>query len=363
LISPCVKLSDFGVLGLNNDVAVITDCQYGARTMYMVRYQDDIIIANKLNSLPITRCDNLSCVTHFNSSNCSSLYSGHLEQLAITCPNIQGLNLQNCGDCLESLQGLQAVASQCHNLQGLNLLDIHRTHNMLIVKIENHLLLWEILSSIMLIYLALEFCALKSEPANKERLIKLHQKCWTIRGIHCELKFNCGNITDEDITFLSYFPSLNYICSTDSPGLLPTIVNNVINNCKEIRCVFFHHVWLSLSLSSTYNHNLQQFYIYSQDTDVPDNFLTSVSAHGRLVHVSMRVRSLSIEGITSLVRNSPKLITLALYFRGAKDIDIELRKITGSRIRFNDIRSTFNPASFWDCVSRQEPFKHFFPHW
>ena len=57
MISPCVKLSDFGVLGLNNDVAVITDCQYGGRTMYMVRYQSDDNIANKLNSLPdFTNC-------------------------------------------------------------------------------------------------------------------------------------------------------------------------------------------------------------------------------------------------------------------------------------------------------------------
>jgi len=35
--TPCVKLSNFGVLGLNNDVAVMTDCQYGGKIMYMVR--------------------------------------------------------------------------------------------------------------------------------------------------------------------------------------------------------------------------------------------------------------------------------------------------------------------------------------
>ena len=215
-----------------------------------------------------------------------------MEQLAIVCPNdIQGLNLQNCGHCLENLQGLQAVASQCHNLQVLNLLDIHQMH-LLIVDVENHFLLREILSNMRLIYLALEFCALKSEPANKERLIKLYQKCWTISGIHCELKFNCGNITDEDITFLSYFPSLNRIYSTDYPGLLPTIVHNVINNCKEIRCASFRQVRLSQPLDSTHNQNLQQLYIDSSDTDVPDDFLTSVSSHGGLVHVSIFERSL-----------------------------------------------------------------------
>ena len=65
-----------------------------------------------------------------------------------------------------------------------------------------------------------------------------------------------------------------------------------------------------LSLSSTHNHNLQQLYIDSINTDVPDDFMTSVSAHGGLVHVVMFARSLTVEGVTSLVRNSPKLITL-----------------------------------------------------
>ena len=107
----------------------------------------------------------------------------------------------------------------------------------------------------------------------------------------------------ENITFLSYFPSLNYIYSTDHPGLLSTIVHNVIKNCKEIKYASFRQIRLSQSLSSTYNQTHQQLYIDSPDTDVPDNFMTSVSAHGGLLHVSMRVRSLTIEGITSLVRN------------------------------------------------------------
>ena len=131
VISPCVKLSDFGILGLYNDVAVMTDCQYDGRTVYMVKYMitlKDSNNMNKQNSLPITRCGNLSCVTHFDFTSCCSLHSGHLEQLAIVCPNIQGLNLQNCGHCLKNLQGLQAVARQCDNLQGLNLLDIHYMH-------------------------------------------------------------------------------------------------------------------------------------------------------------------------------------------------------------------------------------------
>jgi len=37
--TPCVKLSVIGLLGLNNDVAVMTECQCGEIIMYMIRYQ------------------------------------------------------------------------------------------------------------------------------------------------------------------------------------------------------------------------------------------------------------------------------------------------------------------------------------
>jgi len=125
--TPCVQLNDFGIiLGLDNGVAMMTDCQYGGRTMCMVRYQPDIDILSKLNSIHVTRCDNFSCVTHFDLSNYRySFHSGHLEQVALACPNLQIMNLQNCLRCLKSLQGLQAIASHCQNLQGLNLLSVH----------------------------------------------------------------------------------------------------------------------------------------------------------------------------------------------------------------------------------------------
>jgi len=43
--------------------------------------------------------------------------------------------------------------------------------------------------------------------------------------------------------------------------------------------------------------------------------MTSVSAHGGLMHVVMNVESLTAKWITSLVSNSPKLITLYLRAR------------------------------------------------
>ena len=86
-----MKLSDFGILRMEFDFAVMTDCQYGGTTMYIMRcvrddYNRDDYNVKKLSyNICISKQCNLSCVTDFNLSYCHSLYSIHLEQLAIAC--------------------------------------------------------------------------------------------------------------------------------------------------------------------------------------------------------------------------------------------------------------------------------------
>ena len=324
---PCVKLSDYGVLRLNDDVAVMTDCQYGGRTMCMVKYPTNNYIVEKIMKLRhIARFCNLGCVTHFDISNC---HSGHLEQLAITCPNLQRLNLQRVNFdrrnfSLKSLQGLQAIASHCHNLQGLNLLDI------CVSQVEDQVRLWEILSNMKLTYLGVTYCVLRSEATNKEKLIYLYQKCWTIRGIQCVCCYDCDCVVNSKE--LPYFPSLNYcyighLCQINTVS--PTIVQDVINNCTELKVFSLCYCTSNLSLNLAHNNNLQQLYIHDSDTDVPDDFMTSVSAHSGLVHVVMKVKTLEVDGITSLVRNSPQLITLHLCAAGTMGdvgMDVSLKK-------------------------------------
>ena len=239
-----------------------------------------------------------------------------MEQLAIACPNLQRLNLQDCYFCLDSLQGLQAIASHCHNLQGLNLIGI-----LCVSKVEDQTRLWEILSNMKLTHLGVKCCVLTSKAANKEKLIYLYQKCWTIRGIQCE---HCEDHSPTNKDMLSYFPSLNY-CYLDlhpvSDQSSPTVLQDVISNCTELKVFYCNCLQLSLNLAHN-NRNLQQLHIDSRCTDVPDHFMTSVSAHGGLIHVVMDVRRLTFEGIISLVRNSLKLITLDLCVE-AKHLDVE----------------------------------------
>jgi len=77
-----------------------------------------------------------SRVTEFNFAYSECVQPGHLEQLAIACPNIQRLNLQDNCECLVRLQGLRTIAINCHDLCGLNIQHVSVT------KIEDHLGLW-----------------------------------------------------------------------------------------------------------------------------------------------------------------------------------------------------------------------------
>ena len=187
--------------------------------------------------------------------------------------------------------------------------------------------IWEILSDMRLTHLAVEFCVLKSEASNKEELICLYQKCWTIRGLQCHDCCDCDNYDTEESLMLSYFLSLNY-CHLEYSEDLPTFVQlDVINNCKEVKYITVHCGYgrqLSLNVAA-HNCNLQQLCINSPGTVIVDDFMTSVSAHGGLVHVVMVVEVLTGEGITSLMSNSPNLITLCLIVTALchGDIDVE----------------------------------------
>jgi len=306
LTTPCVKLSDYGILGLEEDVAVMSDSCYGRRTVHAVRYRNKHIV-KRLSWMHSTKFYNPICTTHFAFSYCYSLHSGHLEQLAIACPNLQRLTLKFCDHCLESLQGLKAIASHCHYLQGLNLCGIHAS------KVEDDVALWEILSKLRLTHLAVGLCLLRSEGANRERLICLYQKCWTITAIQYESCNSCGDFTPKDAVLVSYFPSLNHCyLMLDSTYKFPNIVQEMISNCRTLKSASFIASY-ALSLNLAHNLNLQQLYIDSLDTIVPDDFMTSVSADGGLVHVVMRIESFLAEDMICLVKNSPNLMTLEIH--------------------------------------------------
>jgi len=162
--------------------------------------------------------------------------------------------------------------------------------------VEDHIRLWEILSNVRLTHLGVSFCALKSKAANKEKLISLYQKCWTVRGIQCAHCY-CGSVSTDATSMLSYFPSLNCGYFEDLLCSAPTIiiVQDVINSCTKLKVFSLFKRCMYLPITKC--HDLQQIYISESDTDVPDDFMMSISGRGGLVHVVMRVKSITVEGI------------------------------------------------------------------
>jgi len=256
-------------------------------------------------------------ITEFNfaSAGGATCLSGHLEQLAIACPScsLQRLSLENNYDCLRSLNGLRKVESLCHDLRGLNL------KNIPVTSTENHLLLWEILSDMKLTHLALEKCVLQLQgidDACEMQIVSAYQKCCSLKALQVELHTSndlCPACKDSKINWslLFHFQVLKY-CRIVGDNL--SIFQNVISSCKKLvvfSCYSNEHLLISSVMTST----LQQLSIESENTNIPDIFMETVSSHCGLIHVVLSVNSVSFDGIFCLIKNSRALLTLRIYAR------------------------------------------------
>ena len=334
---PFVKASTFGILGLTTDSLLLTDTTTGGKTVHKAEYIS-YFREPRVANIPVNRnITDLNFVTDFDFTSTpfsQTIYSGHLEQLAVACPNLQRLNLQNNHDCLKCLKGLQTVANYCHDLQGLNLMFIS------VRKIECQMKLWGILNDIKLTYLAVELCVFKPLTENKqykEQLIDLLKKCLHLQALEalCGQCDDCMSITDHDLVSLSHFPSLQHCILTHPP-----VIECVISNCEKLK-YFMCFSDDKLLLTSMCCHNLQQLYIGSEKSDVEDTFMDAVSAHGELVHVILSVNSVTTEGITTLIKNSPKLLTFYIVtfqpLYDDKDVRLNLKTFKAKlKAKFGD---------------------------
>ena len=85
----------------------------------------------------------------------------------------------------------------------------------------------------------------------------------------------------------------------------------MLSSCKKLKYVnypqdsFSEHLFLPI-----HNDNLEQMHICARHINLPTCLMSTIPAHGGLVHAMLRVKSVTSEGVTALVRNSPKLMTL-----------------------------------------------------
>jgi len=302
---PFLKPNKCGLLGLEEWDLLLTSTTYHGQVINkakMIKVRPDI-----------GRChfsSDITAVTQFDASECKSLHSGHLEQLAMACPKLQHLDLKDNVQCLERLHGLHELLN-CSNLRALSLLGIS--------KVENFVHLWKILVDMKLFYLAIEVSVLipwvDDEQVDLD-IIRSYRECLNLKAMEIYNGDNYHSHIRRNLSALSNFPSLVY-CKVVNRFSSPVDVELVINGCAKLKYLSSHST--SLSHCLTRNVKLEQLYLdisyrsscRSSSTDII-TFMQSVSAHGGLVRVVLHSVTLYDDGIVSLIENSPKLFTCHL---------------------------------------------------
>ena len=339
--SPLIKLSDHGILGLDKDIFYLSDYDHYGKVRLSLRPH-----------LYAVKVEHLHCISNFDSvSNVNffhvNIYPGHLEQLAIACPNLERLNLGKAQNCLQSLQGLHAIIDTCQNLQGLNLVGIP------VSSVESYLLLWELLSSIKkLTHLAIDLCMLiqssNCDSADKEKLSSMLGKCGSlkalevIQNIYCE---KCKNFTSVNDLLFCHFPSLVYVRL--SQPWCTTALKYIITNCHRLKYLYYERNLRSkehVTLPSSSSCHLQQLFIYSfLNVDLSTPSVHVLSAHGELEQVTLFVKSITTSAITTLISNSPNLMLLYIV-----TVEPHCKKC--------GVHSTPTSCHTIGCVSHQQNF-------
>ena len=299
---PFVQASSAGIA---DNWLQLTDCNKGGKMAHMAKVYLQppyIMLRNQGQDCNIS---DLSYLTELDMSR-SNL---DIKQIVFACPQLRRLSLKNNQSL--RVEDLQAIATHCYNLQGLNLMRISVT------DIQFCLKTWEILSDMKLTHLSMDVSFVGSnsimDGAQEKRLVAFFRQCTTLQALelHSE-RFANPHTANINYAVLSNFPSLEYCRFNDSQMQQSTCAQDILITCKRLRC-FYYSCSTMLSASPVHNSTLQQLCISSGGTVLDDHFMETVSAHGGLVHVALFVYSVSINGITSLIKNSPNLLTFTLH--------------------------------------------------
>ena len=230
---PLIQLTDHGILDIQDDTFHFTDYDYYDEVRHSITAKLYDLYAVK--EYHFTCISNLYSVSNVDFRN-MNIHPGHLEQLAIACPNLERINLAKASRCLQNLKGLQAVVEKCQNLQGINLAGIS------ISCVEGNLHLWKLLSSVKkLTHLAINLSMLtyhgNSDDADQQKFIGLLKSCDALQALE---------VIDE-----------HYYCTADAKNLLFSHLPSLV----YINLVHFQHTG---SLEYSYNYQLSSVEIFVQ---------------------------------------------------------------------------------------------------
>ena len=302
---PFIQLSNYGIVGIRKDIFCLSEYNCYGKVRCSLTPVHKLHNSSQIIPISYSHIDSVSYVD-FSYLN---IDSNHLEQLAVVCPNLQRLNLQENVNCLKHLQGLRAIVNTCQNLEGINLTKIS------VSQVESHVLLWELLSSLKkLTHLAIDICLMKVSDGNKQkRIMDMLKTCQCLKAL--EITRGCIN-SCRDCTGIthfcfSYFPSLTY-CRMYCFGY--SALSYAITNCHKLKYLYANNIDALnkslLPLRIRKSCNLEQLCIYSSSLNLTDELLQVLSANGQLERVVLYVKSITVNGLTILINNSPKLTLL-----------------------------------------------------
>ena len=189
----------------------------------------------------------ITCIPHLRTVSYidisyKNVNSNHLQELAVACPNLQQLHLQGNVNCLQDLQGLQAIVDKCKNIKSLNLAGID------VSWVESYLLMWDLLSSLKkLTLLTIDLCMISlydSDDDDKQKLVTMCKSCHNLLALNVHLGHqSCIECNSRNENFLiSHFPSLTYCALW---GIEYSSVEHAFTNCRHLK--YLHEY--------TYAHN------------------------------------------------------------------------------------------------------------
>ena len=289
---PFVQASNLGI----DECFLLTDHSDSGKMIHKAKFYAQVWY-HDIHDHRQDTLQNISNLTELDLSN-SNL---DFKQIIDAYPQLQRLNLQD--NTALRLEDLQMIATCCCNLQGLNLMGTLITDFDFFVKV------WEILSSMKLTHLSIDaslyFGSL--DDVQEKQLVPLFKQCTKLQAL--ELFATTRIPINDKLNFemLFHFPSLEHLRFSGRHHCI--CIQEVLTACNALRCFYCNSNELSqLSLSA--HNNLQQLYISSRHTDLNDSFMDGVSAHGGLIHVVFLVHSMTVKGITTLINNSPNLLTV-----------------------------------------------------
>jgi len=345
---PFTNASKFGMLGLKKDLLLLTDSCNGDRTVYKAVTMSTRTFGEIEFDLSHCKLIDLKFLTCFEATICNEFHSGHLEQLAIACPNLEQLKLLRNHNCLKRLQGLRSIADHCKKLQGLNLLGIP------VINVESQVCLWEILCNMKLTHLAVDLCMLKHNDVLKERASYLFSQCSVLQALEMYNDFlsccECEEFVSEDFMQLSHFPMLSF-CNLTRFDFHCSVVHNIVTSCNKlctlnIHCSPCHFVPPQLTV--VHSSSLKQLCLSSHCAVITGEFMEAVSAHGGLEHVIFIGKEITFGGIVSLVMNSPLLVTFRAAILQALEQDgiANLRVLKTTLMEMFPQRKLFTMGSY-----------------